>query len=300
MDQRARPSLTYRSVFISDVHLGTPDCQAELLAEFLDSLTCERLFLVGDIVDGWRLKKGWRWPASHDAVAQRLLAFAQAGVRVTYVPGNHDDRLRDFTGAHFAGVEVMREAVHETADGRRLLVAHGDDFDILARGPFLKSWIGDAAYKALVAANTLLNRARRALGLGYWSLAAQVKSALGRARRYIVTFEEGAAEAARRRGLDGVICGHIHRAALRRIGEVLYANDGDWVESCTALVEHVDGRLEILDWAARRGSSMIAASRSRSRAPLTVPSLAEPVSAACAFSSPPTPGRRRSMASSAP
>jgi UDP-2,3-diacylglucosamine pyrophosphatase LpxH len=298
MDQRATGVFAYRSVFISDVHLGTPDCQAELLADFLDSVSCERLYLVGDIVDGWRLKRGWRWPPAHDSVVRRLLAFAQAGVPVTYVPGNHDDRLREFGGVHFAGVEVVAETVHQTADGRRFLVAHGDQFDVLARRPFLRAWIGEAAYKALVAANTWLNHARRSLGLGYWSLSTQVKTTVGRARRYIEAFEAGAAEAARRRGLSGVICGHIHRAALREISGVLYVNDGDWVESCTALVEHLDGALEIVDWAARRGSSMIAASRS----PLSAarPLTPEPLAPSCEFFSPPTPGRRRSMASSAP
>jgi UDP-2,3-diacylglucosamine pyrophosphatase LpxH len=251
------PSLHFRAVFISDVHLGARGCQAELLLDFLKHMTCERLYLVGDIVDGWKMKSGWFWPQSHNDVIQKLLRLARKGVPVTYIPGNHDDRVRDFCGAHFGGVLVARDALHETISGRRFLVAHGDEFDSLARHPAWRAFAGDLAYKGLLGFNTLVNRFRRRFGLGYWSLSTWVKDNVSRARRFIDAFEEAAAEGARRRGYDGVICGHIHRSGMRDIDGVLYVNDGDWVESCTAAVEHMDGRLEILDWAAHRSSVMI-------------------------------------------
>jgi UDP-2,3-diacylglucosamine pyrophosphatase LpxH len=251
------PQTHYRTVFISDVHLGTRGCQAELLLDFLRHMTCEQLFLVGDIVDGWKMKSGWFWPQTHNDVVQKLLRLARKGAAVTYIPGNHDDRVRDFCGVHFGGVRVARDAMHQTADGRRFLVTHGDEFDSLARRPFWRAVAGDVAYKGLLSLNTHINGARRRFGFGYWSLSTWVKTRMSNARRFIEAFEEAAAEGARRRGFDGVICGHIHRSKMRDIGGVLYVNDGDWVESCTALVEHGDGRLEILDWAARRPWSMI-------------------------------------------
>lgn len=265
------PSIThYRAVFISDVHLGTPACQAEMLLDFLRHTSCETLFLVGDIVDGWRMKRGWHWPQSHNDVVQKLLRFARKGTTVTYIPGNHDDRVRDFCGAHFGGVRVARDALHETADGRRFLVTHGDEFDAHTRRPFLRSLFGAGAYHALVGANTMINRLRRRMGFGYWSLSAYVKTSVGRARRFIEAFEEGAAAEARRRGFDGVICGHIHRAQMREIDGVLYVNDGDWVESCTVVVEHQSGELEILDWAARRSWSMIEDARRLDQAAIII------------------------------
>jgi UDP-2,3-diacylglucosamine pyrophosphatase LpxH len=270
MTQPNFSSVHYRTVFISDVHLGTPDCQADLLLDFLRHLACDRLFLVGDIVDGWRMKRGWFWPQAHNDVVQKLLRIARKGAEVTYIPGNHDDRVRDFCGVHFGGVEVAREAVHVTADGRRFLVTHGDAFDALVRASAVKSLLGDLAYKALVALNTRLNRLRRRMGLGYWSLSSHVKSSVKGARRFIETFERGAAAEALSRGFDGVICGHVHRAAMREIDGALYVNDGDWVESCTALVEHADGRLEILDWAGRRSWSMMAEDARRDAAPWTI------------------------------
>jgi UDP-2,3-diacylglucosamine pyrophosphatase LpxH len=247
----------YRTVFISDVHLGTRGCQAELLLDFLRHMTCDQLYLVGDIVDGWKMKSGWFWPQAHNDVVQKLLRLARKGAAVTYIPGNHDDRVRDFCGVHFGGVKVARDAMHQTADGRRFLVVHGDEFDSLARRPFWRAMAGDVAYKGLLSLNTRINNARRRFGFGYWSLSTWVKTKMSKARRFIESFEEAAAEGARRRGFDGVICGHIHRSKMRQIGGVLYINDGDWVESCTALVEHADGRLEILDWAARRPWSVI-------------------------------------------
>jgi UDP-2,3-diacylglucosamine pyrophosphatase LpxH len=247
----------YRSVFISDVHLGTRGCQAELLLDFIRHVECERLYLIGDIIDGWRLKRGWFWPQSHNDVVQKILRMARKGVEVIYIPGNHDDRVRDFCGVHFGGVVVAREAIHETADGRRFLVTHGDDFDGLVRvAPWL-AFLGDWAYRALLTANTLFNRARRRMGFGYWSLSAFLKGHVKNALQFVDAFETAVAGEARRHGVDGVICGHIHKAEMREIDGITYVNDGDWVESCTAAVEHPDGRLEIIAWAKIRAWSML-------------------------------------------
>jgi UDP-2,3-diacylglucosamine pyrophosphatase LpxH len=248
---------SYRSVFISDVHLGTRGCQAELLLDFIRAVECDRLYLVGDIIDGWKLKAGWFWPQSHNDVVQKILRLARRGVEVTYIPGNHDDRVRDFCGVHFGGVVVARDVIHETADGRRFLVTHGDEFDgVLSHAKWL-ALLGDWAYRAALSANTLMNRLRRRLGFGYWSLSAFLKTRVKTALMFIEDFESALAEEARRRGVDGVICGHIHRAEMRQINGVTYINDGDWVESCTALVEHWDGRLELLEWAKLRAWSVI-------------------------------------------
>jgi UDP-2,3-diacylglucosamine pyrophosphatase LpxH len=263
----------FRTVFISDVHLGTKGCQAELLLDFIRHIECDRLYLVGDIVDGWRLKRGWCWPQAHNDVVQKVLRLARKGVEVIYVPGNHDDRVRDFCGVHFGGVVVARDAIHETADGRRFLVTHGDEFDGLVQvAPWL-AFLGDWAYRGLLAANTLFNRGRRRLGFGYWSLSAYLKGRVKNALAFIDAFETAVAGEARRRGVDGVICGHIHKAEIRPIDGILYVNDGDWVESCTAVVEHADGRLEVLDWAKARAWSML---DRRRRSPDLAP---EPVAA---------------------
>jgi UDP-2,3-diacylglucosamine pyrophosphatase LpxH len=240
--------LRVRTVFISDLHLGTRACQADLLLDFIRSVQCDTLYLVGDIVDGWKLKSGWHWPQSHNDVVQKLLRMARKGTEIFYLGGNHDSRVLDFCGVHFGGVRVGRDAVHETADGRRLLVTHGDAFDQVAVHSGWRAFAGDWGYRALIGANSLSNVLRRRLGLGYWSLAAHVKSRTVHALAFVRRFEEALAAEARRRGLDGVVCGHIHVAAMRDIDGVLYINDGDWVESCTAVVEHMDGRLELMNW----------------------------------------------------
>ena len=267
-------STHYRSVFLSDIHLGTRGCQAELLLDFLRHMTCERLFLVGDIVDGWKMKGGWHWPQSHNDVIQKILRLARKGAIVTYIPGNHDDRVRDFCGVHFGGVMVARDALHQTVDGRRFLVVHGDEFDSVVRHAAWLGFAGDVAYRALLTLNTILNRLRRRLGFGYWSLSAYLKSKVKNALQFIDNFENAVAEEARRRSVDGVICGHIHRAEMRDISGILYINDGDWVESCTALVKHGDGRLEILHWADLRSWSMVDRTRRVDDAPA---SSAEPL-----------------------
>jgi len=266
MDGEHAPT-AYRSVFLSDIHLGTRGCQADLLLDFLRHMSCERLYLVGDIVDGWRMKGGWYWPQSHNDVVQKILRLARKGVAVTYIPGNHDDRVRDFCGVHFGGVVVARDAIHKTLDGRRFLVLHGDEFDAVVR---LSPWLavtGDLAYRAALTLNTLLNRLRRRLGFGYWSLSALLKSKVKNALQFVDNFETAVATEARRRGVDGVICGHIHKAEMREVYGLIYANDGDWVESCTALVEHLDGRLEILHWAKMRSWSMVDRARRQDAAP---------------------------------
>ena len=250
-EEQKRPKLRFRTVFISDTHLGTPGCNAELLLDFLMSIKCDTLYLVGDIVDGWRLKRGWYWPTRHNDVARRIMKMAKKGTRVVYVPGNHDEVLRDFTGLSFGDIEILPEAVHETADGRRLLVLHGDEFDGVVLYARWLAFLGDHAYSLLLHLNVVFNRARRLLGLPYWSLSAHLKHRVKRAVEFMSRFEEAVAHAAELRGADGVVCGHIHSAEIRQIGQITYYNDGDWVESCTALVEHADGRMEILDWAAR-------------------------------------------------
>ncbi len=237
-----------RSAFISDIHLGTRGCQAEYLLEFIRSLECDTLYLVGDIVDGWKLKGGWFWPQAHNDVVQKFLRMARKGVRVIYVPGNHDDFARDFYGVHFGGVVVARDVIHMAADGRRYLVTHGDEFDGVVQHAKWLAFLGDWSYRALLTINTHFNRLRHSMGLGYWSLSAYVKQRVKNAVMFIDNFERAMAEEARRRDVQGVICGHIHKAEIREIDGLTYINDGDWVESCTAVIEHFDGRFEIIRW----------------------------------------------------
>jgi UDP-2,3-diacylglucosamine pyrophosphatase LpxH len=247
----------YRSIWISDIHLGTRGCKAEFLLDFLKHNESDYLYLVGDIIDCWRLRRAWYWQQAHNDVVQKLLRKARKGTRVVYVPGNHDEPLRDYTDMQFGGVMVVEEAIHVTADGRRLLVLHGDKFDGIVKYARWLAILGDRAYNLILELNHWYNLARRYLGYPYWSLSAYLKGRVKDALRYIEDFEVAIAEEARRRGVDGVVCGHIHKAEIRQFGPVLYCNDGDWVESCTALVEHADGRLEILDWAAQRNISML-------------------------------------------
>ena len=251
------PSRRYRAVFISDVHLGTRGCQAELLLDFIRHIDCEALYLIGDIVDGWRLKGGWYWPQSHNDVVQKILRMARKGVKVVYVPGNHDEFARAYCDTLFGGVILARDYIHTGADGRRHLIVHGDEFDGVVRYAKWLSLLGDWAYAIVLGLNTWFNRVRRRLGFGYWSLSAYLKGKVKNAVQFVADFEAAVADEARRRGVDGVICGHIHKADMRTIDGIAYANDGDWVESCTALVEHHDGRFEILEWAKHRSWSMI-------------------------------------------
>ncbi len=238
----------YRAIFISDVHLGTRGCKAPFLLDFLRWTELDYLYLVGDLVDGWRLKKSWYWPQAHNDVVQKLLRKARKGTKLFYIPGNHDEGLRDFCDSQFGGVSLMQEMVHETADGRRLLVIHGDAFDGVVRYARWLALLGDWAYDAAIRLNHLFNVARRHLGYPYWSLSAYLKFKVKNAVQFISDYADTISAEARRRGVDGVVCGHIHHAEIRDLGGVLYCNDGDWVESCTALVEHNDGRLEIVHW----------------------------------------------------
>jgi UDP-2,3-diacylglucosamine pyrophosphatase LpxH len=243
-----RRTLRVRTVFISDVHLGWRGSQARYLLDFLRSVHADTIFLVGDIVDLWSLKRSFFWPAEHREVLRTLLDRARNGTRVVYVPGNHDETFRDLCGSWFGDFEVLAEAEHVTAEGRRLLVLHGDRFDADIRLGGITHWFGSACYDFFVAAGRRLHAARRRLGFPYWSLAGWIKSRVGGARVYIARFEAAAARDAAQRGFDGVVCGHIHRASLREIDGVLYCNDGDWVENCTALVEDRNGRLALVRW----------------------------------------------------
>jgi len=245
----APPRRYHRTIFISDVHLGTIGCKAELLVGFLSRNTCSTLYLVGDIVDGWQLRRRWFWTEMQERVLQEILRKADEGVRVVYIPGNHDEVFRRYCERRFAGIECQLEAIHATADGKRLLVMHGDQMDgIIACAKWL-AHLGDWAYTNAIRLNNLLHVVRRALGLPYWSLSAFLKHKVKNAVSYIGSFEAAVAREVKRRGLDGVVCGHIHHAAIRTIDGVLYLNDGDWVESCTALVEDAGGTLEIVRWA---------------------------------------------------
>jgi len=238
----------HRTIFISDTHLGTRGCKAELLADFLVHNDCDTLYLVGDIVDGWRLKRSWYWTVGHSRVVNQILRKVEDGTRVIYIPGNHDEAFRDYCGVLLAGVELRREAIHRTADGRDLLILHGDQFDgILTYAKWL-AFLGDHAYNFALHLNEVFNHARRFLGLPYWSLSAYLKARVKNAAQFITNFEGTVAGEARRRGVDGVGCGHIHHAQIKMIDGVLYCNDGDWVESCTALAEDARGRLEIVAW----------------------------------------------------
>ena len=246
----AHPARHFRAVFISDLHLGTPGCQADALLDFLRSHPSDFLYLVGDIVDGWQLRRRWYWPQSHNDVVQKLLRRARKGCRVVFVPGNHDEFARAFIGHQFGGIEVVDDAVHTTADGRTLWVTHGDYFDGVVQCAKWLAYLGDNLYEFTLRLNRHLNRLRARFGLPYWSLSAYLKNRVKSALNYVTDFEAAVAQEVKRRGHQGVVCGHIHRAEMREINGILYCNDGDWVESRTALVEHMDGRLELVHWVA--------------------------------------------------
>ena len=240
--------LRFRSIWISDLHLGTTGCQGEHLLDFLRRTESEYLYLVGDIVDGWQLRRRWYWPQAHNDVVQKILRKARKGTHVVFIPGNHDEFGRHFLKMSFGGIEVREEAIHVTADGRRLLVLHGDLFDGVVQRARWLAIVGDQLHTAVLHLNRWLNALRARLGFPYWSLAQFLKQRVKNAVSYITDFESAVAAEARRRGVAGVVCGHIHKAEIRDVDGVLYCNDGDWVESLTALVESDDGRLSILQW----------------------------------------------------
>ena len=254
-DSEAPSGLRFRTVWISDIHLGTPGCQAHALLDFLRCVRAEHLFLVGDIIDGWQLKRSWYWPQAHNDVVQKLLRMARKGTRVVFIPGNHDEFARKYLQHNFGGIEVAEDWIHETADGRKLWITHGDLFDGVIQCARWLAVLGDSAYEFTLKLNRHLNSLRARLGLPYWSLSRYLKLKVKRAVSYVSDFEAAVAREARQRGVQGVVCGHVHHAELRDINGIVYANDGDWVESLTALVEHADGRLEILDWSARAQQS---------------------------------------------
>jgi UDP-2,3-diacylglucosamine pyrophosphatase LpxH len=258
-DDAGHERLRVRTVWISDVHLGTPGCQAAALLDFLRAVECETLFLVGDIIDGWQLRRSWYWPQAHNDVVQKLLRKARKGTKVIYVPGNHDEFARKYLHLNFGGVDVVEEHIHELADGRKLWVTHGDYFDGVIQCAKWLAHVGDWSYEFTLKVNRHFNRLRARLGLPYWSLSKFLKLKVKRAVSFIGDFEAAVAREARQRGVHGVVCGHIHHAEMRMIDGVLYCNDGDWVESLTALVEHADGRLEIIDWSQRAGPAALPA-----------------------------------------
>jgi UDP-2,3-diacylglucosamine pyrophosphatase LpxH len=252
---RDEPS-TYRvrTLFLSDVHLGTRGCQAEALMEFLRAYDADTIYLVGDIIDGWRLKARWHWPQSHNDLVQKLLRKVRKGARIIYLPGNHDEFLRDYCGTTFGGIEILDRVVHETASGQRLLILHGDQFDMVVRHTKWLAFLGDGAYTLALGVNTYLNLVRRKLGFPYWSLSGWAKAKVKNAVNFIGRFEEVLVNEGKRTKVDGIVCGHIHSAALHDQFGIRYANTGDWVESCTALVEHFDGALELIRWNERRAA----------------------------------------------
>ena len=240
--------MQYRAIFISDLHLGTPGCQAEALLDFLRENESQYMYLIGDIVDGWQLRRKWYWPQAHNDVIQKLLRMARKGCRVVYVPGNHDEFARNFVQHHFGGVEVLKETTHTTVNGDTLWLIHGDLFDAVVQYAKWLAYVGDYFYELILNLNKHFNHLRAKFGLPYWSLSAYLKHKVKQAVGFINDYEIAVAKEAKRKGYQGVVCGHIHHAEIRNIDGVLYCNDGDWVESRTALVEHMDGKLEIIYW----------------------------------------------------
>ena len=240
--------MNYRSIWISDVHLGSRHSQTGPLLEFLRQNECQYLYLVGDIIDGWELKRRWHWSEEANTVIQKILRKNRKDTRVIYVHGNHDEFLQDFTGLNVGGVKIVPHALHVTADRRRYLVIHGHQLDGLVQFNRLLERVGARLYEAILVFNTYFNRIRRRLGFGYWSVSAYLKQNTKSAVRYVTGFEEGMVQLARQHRAHGVICGHIHRAEIRSIQGVQYLNCGDWVESCTALVEDYSGKFQLLNF----------------------------------------------------
>ena len=258
-----------RAIFISDVHLGTRACQAESLLAFLREHESEYLYLLGDIIDFWAMSRSVQWAGAHNTVVQKVLRRARHGCKVFFIPGNHDEALREYAGVAFGDIRVESEWIHETLDGRRYWLVHGDEYDQVTRHPRWVAVLGDVGYNALVRINRVLSRVRRLLRRpGYWSLAGYAKNKVKKAVSFIFDFEDAVAHAAAQRGVDGVVCGHIHSAADRRIGNVRYLNCGDWVDTCSAIVEHFDGRIEVVHWGVQGAAA--------GQVPVALPSRALP------------------------
>lgn len=256
----------YRALFISDVHLGTRGCQADKLLDFLRYHEAETIYLVGDIVDGWALRSSWYWPQPHNDVVQKLLRQARKGARLIYIPGNHDEFLRNYYGTHFGGIEVVENTIHESADGKRYLVVHGDMFDLIVTQARWLALLGDKAYDFAISANRIFNLLLRVFGRPYWSLSKWAKMKVKNAVNFIGAFEKALATEAKHHQADGVICGHIHTAALHDDFGLRYINCGDWVESCTAAAENMDGTFEIITWTHSGGGLETAEPEARARA----------------------------------
>ncbi|MEW8231558.1 MAG: UDP-2,3-diacylglucosamine diphosphatase [Candidatus Thiodiazotropha endolucinida] len=241
-------TLHYKSLFISDTHLGLRASRTEYLLDFLKHTDSDNLYLVGDIIDFWKMRSGWYWPAINNEIIQQIIAKAKRGTRVVYVPGNHDELLRDYLNFHLSGIEIRKEVIHTTQDNRRFLILHGDEFDGVVLNNKWLAHLGSDAYDLLLWLNRWFNVARRRLGFGYWSLSAYLKNQVKEAVKYIGNFEQAVIHTVHERNLDGVICGHIHHAVISDIAGLTYANCGDWVESCTALAEEPDGSLKLIRW----------------------------------------------------
>ncbi|MEM6680824.1 MAG: UDP-2,3-diacylglucosamine diphosphatase [Pseudomonadota bacterium] len=238
----------YRTIWISDMHLGTRGCKADYLLHFLKSTHCDTLYLVGDVIDGWHLRKGFFWSPNQTEVIRRILKIAKKGTKVYYIPGNHDEGLRDYLNIKLAGISVVGDAIHTTADNRKIYILHGDQFDSVVLYAKWLAFVGDRSYQLLLRTNTFVNKLRALFGMPYWSLSAAIKGRVKNAVEFMSRFEDAVCKAAAERGVHGVVCGHIHHAQIKQMGDITYYNDGDWVESCTALVEHFDGHMELLYW----------------------------------------------------
>ncbi|MGV6816802.1 MAG: UDP-2,3-diacylglucosamine diphosphatase [Thiotrichales bacterium] len=266
--------LRYRSVFISDIHLGSKDCKAEYLLDFLRSVECEQLYLVGDIFDFWAMRKSVHWTDTQSAVIQLILYRARQGIKITYIPGNHDALMREFCGLVYEGISVERNAVFNAADGRQFFVSHGDEFDAKMKHSLLTRMMGDKVYYYLLSLNRYAQRIRNAVGLKYWSLSGFLKTRSRKVNDYIRRFELAAARRAKYDHYDGYICGHIHKPGIEEIEGVLYCNDGDWVETCTALVEDKFGNIHLLHWSDHQRVEQVAESDADTLVKLPVSGLA--------------------------
>ncbi len=268
------PVTQVRAIFVSDVHLGTPACQAGHLLDFLKTYESEYLFLVGDIIDFWAMRRrGVHWSAEQNTLVQKVLKRARHEVKVIFVPGNHDEAVREHAGTLFGNIQVERDYMHVAADGMRYLLIHGDEFDQVTKYHRWLAVLGDEAYAFVVRLNQWLSWGRRRLNIpGYWSLSGYAKSKVKSAVGFIFDFEDSVLRHAKERGADGVICGHIHAAAIRRSGDITYINCGDWVDSCTGILEHLDGRMELVHWG---GGTPILQSASDSQPQATVANHAE-------------------------
>ena len=239
----------HRALFLSDIHLGTKGCQAELLLSFLKIHDAEHIYLIGDIFDGWRLKKGWYWPQTHNDVVQKILRKARKGTKITYIPGNHDEVMRNYFGTHFGGIEVKESDIFESAKGKKYLIIHGDQFDVVIKNAKWLAHVGDWAYETVLNLSTWLNKFRRLWGGQYWSLSRWAKYKVKSAVNFIGDYEDILSSEAKKHDADGIICGHIHHPTIKKINDVEYLNTGDWVESCTAITESFDGEFELIYWA---------------------------------------------------